>query len=54
MSGEREASIQKLLRHKSMASTMVYTNVSPEYLRQASEKVNYGPMPLSNKKQKNG
>lgn len=53
MSGENEASIQKLLRHKSMASTMIYTNVSPEYLRQASEKVNYGPMPLPNEK-KNG
>ena len=54
MSGENEASIQKLLRHKSMASTIIYTNVSPEYLRQASEKVNYGPMPLPNNKKKNG
>jgi hypothetical protein len=29
-----------------MASTMIYTNVSSEYLKEASEKVNYGPMPL--------
>ena len=50
MSGENEATIQKLMRHKSMASTMIYTNVSPEYLKQASEKVNYGPMPLPKKK----
>ena len=50
MKGESEATIQQLMRHKSMASTMIYTKVSPEHLRRASEKVNYGPMPVTIKK----
>lgn len=41
-----EKSIQELMRHKSMASTMVYTHVSPKHLAEASNKINYGPMPL--------
>ena len=46
LGGEREATIQKLMRHKSMASTQIYTRLSPDHLREASEKVNYGPIPL--------
>lgn len=53
MSGENEVAIQKLMRHKAIASTLVYTNVSTEYLRKASEKVNYGPMPVPGRKAKN-
>jgi integrase len=50
MKGEREATIQQLMRHKSMASTFTYTRLLPEHLIEASEKVNYGPMPLPKKK----
>lgn len=50
MSGENEVAIQKLMRHRSMLSTLIYTNVSLEYLKKATEKVNYGPMPLPKKK----
>lgn len=46
LEGEREATIQKLMRHKSMASTQIYTKLAPDHLRKASEKVNYGPIPL--------
>jgi len=47
MAGEDLKSIQDLMRHESIASTMVYAKVSPEHLRHASEAVNYGPMPIS-------
>jgi hypothetical protein len=50
MRGENEAIIQKLMRDKSMASTMIYANVSPEYLKETSEKVDHGPMSLIDKK----
>lgn len=50
LEGEREATIQKLMRHKSMASTQIYTELSPDHLREASEKVNYGPIPLPKSK----
>jgi len=46
MSGENQKTIQELLRHKSAASTQIYTKLSPDHLKQASEKVNYGPMPV--------
>ena len=46
MSGENLKTIQDLMRHESIASTMIYAKVSPEHLRKASESVNYGPMPL--------
>jgi len=42
MSGENEVVIQNLMRHKSMASTLIYTKISMEYLKKASEKVSYG------------
>jgi integrase len=35
MSGENEAAIQKLMRHKSIASTLVYTKFSNAYLMAA-------------------
>ena len=46
MSGENERAIQKLMRHKSITSTLIYTDVSMEYLKQTCEKINYGPMPV--------
>ncbi|HYA13864.1 MAG TPA: site-specific integrase, partial [Syntrophales bacterium] len=46
MSGENQKTIQELMRHKSPASTEIYTKLSPDHLKQASEKVNYGPMPV--------
>ena len=50
---ENEATIQKLMRHKSITSTFIYTRgVSQEHLREASEKLNYGPMPMHIKKKK--
>lgn len=45
-----EKTIQELMRHKSMASTMVYTHVSPKHLAAASAKINYGPMPIRKRK----
>lgn len=50
MLGFGEKTIQELMRHKSMASTMVYTNVSPNHLTEASNKLTYGPMPLPTQK----
>lgn len=50
LEGEREASIQGLMRHKSIISTQIYTRLAPEHLREASEKLNYGPMPVGKKK----
>ncbi|MFA5182548.1 MAG: tyrosine-type recombinase/integrase [Syntrophales bacterium] len=52
MAGVDLKSIQDLMRHESIASTMVYAKVSPEHLREASEAVNYGPMPVSHTAQK--
>lgn len=47
MGGESLITIQGLMRHQSISSTMVYAKVSPEHLRKASEKLNYGPMPVA-------
>ena len=47
MAGTNIKTIQELMRHKSIQSTMIYANVSPEHLREASEKLNYGPMPVA-------
>jgi len=52
MLGENEKTIQDLMRHESMASTMVYTHVSPEHLIEASNRVNFGPMPVPNPKKR--
>lgn len=46
MSGEDIKTIQELMRHRSIVSTLVYANLSPEHLRKASEKLNYGPLPV--------
>ena len=40
----REKTIQDLMRHASMSSTMIYTKLSPEHLRKASESIDYGPL----------
>jgi integrase len=50
MAGEDLRSIQGLMRHKSIASTMIYANVSPEHLKQVSDRLNYGPMPVYKKR----
>lgn len=47
MSGENLKAIQELMRHESIASTMIYAKVSPEYLRDVSSRLNYGPMPMA-------
>lgn len=52
MAGENLKTIQELMRHESIQSTMVYAKVSPEHLKEASEKVNYGPMPTAQTAQK--
>jgi integrase len=52
MSGKHLKVIQELMRHKDIASTMVYAKVSPEYLKEASEDLNYGPMPVAKKVEK--
>lgn len=50
MAGEDIRKIQILMRHRSLVSTLVYANLSPESLRESSEKLNYGPMPAPKKK----
>ena len=45
-----EKTIQELMRHKSMVSTLIYTHVSPKHLADASAKINYGPMPIQMQK----
>lgn len=52
MLGENEITIKDLMRHKAMASTMVYTHVSPEHLVDASNRINYGPMPVVKRRAK--
>ncbi|MCP3925492.1 MAG: tyrosine-type recombinase/integrase [Desulfobacterales bacterium] len=52
MSGENLKVIQDLMRHKSITSTLVYAKLSPEHLRSASEKVNFGPLPIPKKTSK--
>lgn len=47
MAGENLKAIQDLMRHESISSTMIYAKVSPEYLKEASERLNYGPMPVA-------
>lgn len=46
MAGVDLKSIQLLMDHKSISSTLVYAKVSPEHLAQENEKLNYGPMPV--------
>jgi len=46
MAGERETSIQNLMRHKSKVSTDVYIRLSPDHLKDAADSVNYGPLPV--------
>ena len=52
MSGESGIAIQELMRHQDPKSTQVYTKVSPDYLKQASNSLNYGPMPVGKKNAK--
>lgn len=50
MKGEDLKSIQELMRHKVISSTMVYAKVSPDHLKKVSNSLNYGPMPVYKKK----
>ncbi len=52
MEGETLKAVKELMRHGDVSSTMIYANISPEYLKKASEKLNYGPMPIKKKKKK--
>jgi site-specific recombinase XerD len=51
MKGKNPLTIKELMRHKSIASTMIYTKLSPEHLREESEDLDYGPMPVGTKKE---
>jgi len=46
MAGEDLKSIQELMRHRSIASTMVYAKVSPGHLAEVNSRLNYGPIPV--------
>ena len=52
MQGEPLKAIQELMRHKSIASTMVYAHLSPQHLVEASERFTLGPMPAPKSKTK--
>ncbi len=45
IAGEGIRQIQELMRHESLASTMVYSDLAPESLRAPSERLSYGPLP---------
>ncbi len=49
MAGEDLKSIQELMRHRSIASTMVYAKVSPDHLREVNSRLNYGFAPAAKK-----
>ena len=49
--GKNPLTIKELMRHKSIASTMIYAKLSPEHLREESEGLDYGPMPVGTKKE---
>ena len=49
MKGKDLLTIKELMRHKSVASTMIYAKLSPEHLKDASEDLDYGPMPVAKK-----
>jgi len=49
MAGEDLKSIQELMRHRSIASTMVYAKVSPDHLREVNSRLNYGFEPKAKK-----
>lgn len=50
MSGEHLKAIQGLMRHEDISSTLVYAHLSPAHLREASERLSYGPLPLPKKR----
>jgi site-specific recombinase XerD len=49
MAGEDLKSIQELMRHRSIASTMVYAKVSPDHLRKVNSRLDYGFAPTVKK-----
>jgi integrase len=51
MKGKNLLTIKELMRHKSMVSTMIYAKLSPEHLKEESEDLDYGPMPVGTKKE---
>ena len=52
MAGKDATAIKDLMRHKSITSTMIYAKLSPDHLKQVSEAINYGPMPIPSAKTK--
>lgn len=48
MKGKSLQAIQELMRHKSYESTKIYAQLSPDYLKEVSESLDYGPMPIGN------
>ena len=46
MAGESPKAIQDLMRHESIASTMVYAKLSPDHLKEVSNRLNFGPLPV--------
>lgn len=52
MQGEPLKAIQELMRHKSIASTLIYAHLSPKHLIEASERFSLGPMPTPKPKAK--
>jgi integrase len=52
MKGEDIRAIQKLMRHKSMASTLIYADLSPDYLKEVNSSLDFGPLPINNGKKK--
>jgi site-specific recombinase XerD len=50
MQGKNPITIKELMRHKSITSTMIYAKLSPEHLKEESEDLDYGPMPVGKKK----
>lgn len=47
MRGKNVLTIKELMRHKDISSTMKYAKLSPEHLKEASEDLSYGPMPVA-------
>ncbi len=54
MQGHSPKTIQELMRHKSIASTMVYLNLSPEHLKKASNGLKINLKTKNNTKKKSG
>ena len=50
MAGVDLRTIQDLMGHATIQSTLIYAHLSPAHLQRASERLNYGPMPIGRKR----